>query len=426
MSLSTTATTALPLDTARASTKPFAIPRRPLKLFTAASLLCAGAYGILSEQQYVSSSNAVISAYVLDVRTPIEGTVTQLPRTPGTLIAQDQLLAHIENPLADHEHLDNLRTLEDVAQSTAAADQVEAQSLAAQRDALLARAAAHGTAVTSRLTLSVVESESTQYAAEAAWHQAQTELFRARQLHTAGILSNADYDRTSATESIARRTLEAQHAALRSLESQRLAAQHGLLAEPGTNNDVAYSRQRADEIEFKLTETRRSLAASLAQARQAHAAVLAETTRTASLRTVDLRSPVTGQIFEVHAMDGETAPLQSPILSLVDCSRQFLLVEIPQDRMPDIALGGTVHFKLTGESTEHLGQVQSITGDPQKETNHKYAAFPLEDTTEQLATVRVALTDSSPTPTCTIGRTARVLLPTNPTNRLTRTLRQYF
>ena len=356
MSLSTTATTAIPAVPRSLALR---IPRRPLKLFAAGTLVFAGAYGILSEQQYVTTSNSVVSAYVLDVRTPIEGVVTQLPRTPGTAIVQNQLLAHIENPFADHQHLDNLRTLEDTAQSTADADAAELQALTAQQHALITRAGAHSEAVTARLSLTVAEAESMQSSREAQWRESAHELFRARQLHTAGILSNADYDKAQSSESIARRDLEAQHAALKSLLTQRASASHGLLSEPGTNNDVAYSRQRADELAIKLAETNRSLAASRAQALQAHAAVVTESARAASLRTVDLRSPATGQIFEVHAMDGEVAPLQTPILSLVDCSRQFLLAEVPQDRMPDIALGGPVRFKLAGESTERLGTVQS-------------------------------------------------------------------
>ena len=407
-----------------ARARSFHFPGRPLKLFGAGALAFAGAYGILSEQQYVTSSNAIVSAYVLDIRTPIEGTVSALPHTPGAMVARGALLGHMENPLADHQHLDNLRTLEDVAQSTAQADAAEALALAGQQRALLSRAAAHSGAVTARLTLSVAEQQSTLEASESRLHQASTELDRGRKLHDAGILPTADFDKLVSNEAIARHELEAGRSTLASLREQTVAAGHGLLAEPGTNNDVAYSRQRADELAIKLAETQRSLAASRAQAAEAHAAVLAEAARMASLQATDLRSPIAGQVWQIEAIDGEIAALDTPVLSLVDCSRQFLLVEVPQDRLPDIAIGGTAQFKLTGESVERTGIVESATGDPQKESNHKFAAFPIQDTAEQLATVRVALAE--PVNTCAVGRTARVLLPTQPTNRLTRTLRQYF
>ena len=426
MSLSSSPAAALPATLSATGVRAAAarIPRRPLKLVTAGALALAGAYGIFSEQRYVTSSNAIVSAYVLDIRMPIEGTVSALPHTPGAAVSPGDLLGHIENPLADHEHLDNLRTLEDVAQSTAAADQMEWAALAGQQHGLLTRASAHSDAVSLRLGLSVQQAESMLAAAETTHHQAATELERGRQLHDAGILATASYDQLVSTEAVTRHVVEAERLALASLRGQSAAAGRGLLAEPGINNDVAYSRQRADEIAIKLAETQRSLAASRAQAAEAHFAVAAEASRSASLRSADLRSPVAGQVWQIEAVDGEVASLNSLALSLIDCSRQFLLVEVPQDRLPDIAIGGIAQFKFTGESTERTGVVQAATGDPQKEPDHKFAAFPLQDTAEQLATVRVLITD--PAPVCAVGRTARVLLPTQPTNRFSRALRQYF
>ena len=87
---------------------------------------------------------------------------------------------------------------------------------------------------------------------------------------------------------------------------------------------------------------------------------------------------------------------------------------------------------MPGESAERTGTVLAAIGDPQKDNNHKFAAFPLQDTAEQLGTVRIALdpathgaTHAEPEP-CNIGRTARVLLPTQPTSFLGRIFRQYF
>ena len=431
-----TETAALPLALPATAARSFHIPRRPLKLGIAASLAFAGAYGLLSEQQYVISSNAIVSAYVLDIRSPIDGTLTGLPHAAGQFLRVGDPLGHLENPVADHQHLDNLRTLEDVAASTADADQTEAGALEHQRLLLIARADAHTVAVTQRLTSSVAEAESTLAAAQAQATEAATELRRGTELHRDGILPTADFDKLVAQEAIARRTADAQRSALGSLRAQTEAAGRGLLAEPGINNDVAYSRQRADELSIKLAETQRSLAASRAQARLASASVLTEQTRSAQLRATDLRSPIAGQLWEIQSMDGERAAAGDQLLSLVDCTRQFLLVEVPQDRLPDIAIGQPARFRFTGETRQRTGLVLAVTGDPQKEPNHKFAAFPIQDPSLQLATVRVAIDpDSQPGPSgttqptpdsCAVGRTARVLLPTLPTNFVSRLFRTYF
>ena len=137
-------------------------------------------------------------------------------------------------------------------------------------------------------------------------------------------------------------------------------------------------------------------------------------------------SPIAGQIFQVQAIDGERTGAGDPIVSLIDCTHQFLLVEVPQDRLPDIALGGTARYRLAGEAAQLTGTVLSATGSGAANDTlqtHKFAAYPLLDSTEQRATVRVTLDPATP---CTAGRTARVLLPTRPTNRLSRSLQQYF
>ena len=404
------------------------LPRRPLKIAAAGTLLMAGAYGAFSEQIFISSSDAVVSAYVLDVRAPIEGVVTGLPRGNNAAIAQGDLLAAMRNSLVDHQHLDNLRTLEETAGSNAAADDVELAELARQRNGLLLRADAHATAVADRLVHATAEAKSTLLGREQALAQARRDLQRGTALHDAGIIPHAEYDRLVTAESIAARNVEAEREAVVSLESQRSAASHGLLSEPGTNNDVAYSHQRADELATRIAEVQRSLAASRAQAAQAHAAVSAEGERSTQLHGLDVRSPINGEVWQVDAMDGERMAAGDPLLTMVDCSRQFLLVEVPQDRLPQLAIGGEARFRLAGETAERTGTVLSASGDPQKEVNHKFAAFPMQDTSKELATVRVSMdvSQAGGRAACSVGRAAHVMLPTVPSSLASRTVRRWF
>ncbi len=50
--------------------------KRLLKIGVACGVLAAGGYAIWSAQGYVVSDNAVVSAYVTSLRTPIEGFVS--------------------------------------------------------------------------------------------------------------------------------------------------------------------------------------------------------------------------------------------------------------------------------------------------------------------------------------------------------------
>ena len=99
----------LPTAATQESAQRFTLPARPLKIAAATAIALVGAYGVTMDQQYVSTSNAVITAYVLDVRTPIEGTLQDVPATAGEMVPAGALLGRIENDLTDHQHLDNLR-----------------------------------------------------------------------------------------------------------------------------------------------------------------------------------------------------------------------------------------------------------------------------------------------------------------------------
>lgn len=421
-------TSTLPSSEARA----FTIPQRPLKLAIAAAVAALGGYGLLCERGYVASSDAIVSSYVLDVRTPIEGTVTGLPLTAGIAVHRGQVLAHLENSRTDHQQLENLQAEESSANAAAMAIAAEQGVLEAQRQSLLLRAGEHSSATASRLDAQASEASRILRSDEVALKQANTDLDRGRKLHDAGIIPSAEFEKLVSAQSIAIEQAGAQKNQVERLRKQSSDAGRGLYSEPGAGTDVAYSRQRADEIAIRLAEESRLLTGARARITEAHLALASQTERINLLQKADLVAPMDGQLWTLSSLNGERAFTGDTVLSLVDCSRQFLLVTVPQDRVPEIALHQRASFRLSGESTERSGTVLSISGESGQDPRRKFAGIPLnKDKGEQLATVVISLDDagaisSSNVDPCTIGRTARVLLPTVPTSTATRLLRHYF
>lgn len=130
-----------------------------MKLTVGLSVLLAGCYGVFSEQNFVSSSNAVVSAYVVVVRTPIDGLAQALPAAPNLHVQRDQNLGYVENPCVDRQHLENLRVIEERARSEAEAMLTEQAALRQQQKQLLARAHAHAKAVCNRIQLDLLGDE---------------------------------------------------------------------------------------------------------------------------------------------------------------------------------------------------------------------------------------------------------------------------
>jgi multidrug resistance efflux pump len=124
---------------------------RPLKLAAACAVLAVGGYAIWSAQRFVVSDNAVVSAYVMSLRAPIEGYVSGHPAAIGREIHGGDILATMTNPLADDQRLVDFE--ERVNRLT-----VEQATLLRQRDTLeatrrdlLQRAEEHRHAMVARL-----------------------------------------------------------------------------------------------------------------------------------------------------------------------------------------------------------------------------------------------------------------------------------
>ena len=406
--------------------RPWRISMGPVKAGVGACMLLAGAYGILSEQQFVASGNAVVSAYVISVRTPIEGTVSGLPTAAGVRVHEGNIVGRVENLRFDQQHMDNLRVAEEQARHDADALLTERATLQSQRQGLLMRASTHSRAAAARLRLEATADERMLAARQSAFRYAAAELERGRQLHQSGIISDAELEKLETQNEVVAREVEAGQAEATAARAEARSAYNGLMTAPGIN-DVAYSRQRADEIDLRLAETDRTIMALQAQARDAHEDLEAETRRTNLMRAADLTSPISGVLWKLDAMNGEHLSIGDPVVQFVDCSRAFVLVEIPQDRIPDVAIGAQTQFKLSGETSERTGMVASVSGDPpaQEETS-KLAAAPVRATNERMATVRIALSPGDVQNECIVGRTARVLIPTRGTSFASRWLRQHF
>jgi multidrug resistance efflux pump len=419
---------------------PFALSRRALKIAFAIALCSAGAFGMLSESSYISTSNAVVSAHIIDVRTPIEGTVSGLVLASGNSVERGELLGIVNDPRSDHEHLDELRILESSALSTVDALTAEQTALQAQQHALLFRSKLHSSAVSSRLQQQAIEAGRTLSGLKVALGLANSEFRRGEQLHDAGILADADFDRLHSAQLIAVEVVAAQESNLINLRGQATDASNGLLSESGDTSDVSYSRQRADEIAIRLAANSGSLAIALGQSREAHINVEAETVRGDLMHQSEVRSPIQGFLWKLDTTNGEHTLSGAALLSMVDCNQQFVLAQVPQDRVPDIAAHKEARVRLAGESEERAGTVLSVSGDILKLPDAQLAALPFLESSQQKATVWIGL-NTPVTPTgpgspvrsasradasCIIGRSARVLIPTFSTNLATRWFHDLF
>jgi multidrug resistance efflux pump len=385
------------------------LPMRPLKIGIGISLLMAGAYGILSDRRILSTDSAVVTAYVTEVRTPVDGVLTGMPASTGGRYEHGAVLGAVDNRLYNQQQLQNLSIIEQRAQSEAGAAASERALLENQRDDLLKRSQLNMRAVSSRLNGQKAEAERLLRARAAELNEARRELDRGTQLHDAGILANSEFEKLQSQVTVAAENEGAQRAAVNTLQGEIQAAEEGTFSEPGMNSDVSYSRQRADEVNIRLAQIEQSRIALDAQANEAHMNISSESARMMTMRHSDLISPVSGMLWKLEAVNGERVSMGDPVAQMVECDRSFVLAEIRQDSVPEVVVGAQARLRLTGETQELYGTVTDISGDLKQDDHSKLAAFPPQNPREHRATLRISLDDRRAA-SCAIGRSARVVI----------------
>lgn len=403
--------------------RPFiANPGRLLKLAAAFAAVATSAYAMWLQEGFVASDNAVVSAYVVALRTPIDGNVTERQTAVGQEVAQGAVLATVTNPLMNDQHLQDLRDQLHGLGLQHAAFLRERDALRATLADLQKRVETYRQALVARLSGQLTAARMSLVADLAQLAQARSDYARQTELARTGVASQATLDRSRASFDQLEATTEAQAGQLASTQAQLDAATLGVTTDQGAN-DVAYSAQRSDEIRVRLADLERELDSKAAEQEVTRAQLDSEQKRIALLHSAKMTAPSAGMLWKVGATKGERLGTGDMAAELVDCRSAFLLATIPQSAYSHIMLGGVARFRLSSETQDRTGEVLSVTGDTSLIGDRNLAAVPANQR-ESSAIVRVAVPASQNTAAqCLVGRSARVLLPMAGDNMLQAAMR---
>jgi multidrug resistance efflux pump len=397
--------------------------RRLAKRGAALALVAIGVYAMVSDSYYVASNNAVVSTYVISLRTPIDGVVDGGMGGVGTPVSAGAALARIENPRVELRHLTDLLAHQERLTNAQAALEQERQDLLQLRARLDQRSVQHQQAVAARLQSRVRSAEGALTAKVAEQQHLRHELERKIALGRTGTAAPAELDAAQAAFDVATREMSGLLGDLAAAQADADAVQHGVLSEPGAM-DVAYSTQRADEVELHLLEVAHRAADLSSEQAETARQVAAEQQRIGLLRSADIIAPQEAMVWRADVSAGERLGTGDLVAELVDCQHTFLTVAVPQTRLADISVGSEASFRLSGEAIQRTGRVLSVTGDALVYSDRHLAASPVQERAPT-AFVLVAMAPSDNTSSaCLVGRTARVLLPSSGGGLLQRTLQR--
>ncbi len=379
-----------------------------LKRCTLLGLLALGATVFLANAAYVTSDNAVVTAHVVSLRSPIEGIVQSRIGAVGAPVAAGVQLAEIVNPLADDRPVADLR----LTVGRLNADRIAMRRLHDQMTTILAglsdRVARHREAKRRQLAFDAGRAERDRAAKADALQQLVRDMDR--KVALTGTVSASDIEQATTAVRVAAEQLASldQQAAAASAAEQ--AAAQGVLVEANGSNDVAYSEQRADEVRVRLAELDRSIAATEAELAETSGRLHAEAETFDRQRTAVLTVPATGMIWRLGAGPGERVAPGDILAQTVDCGAAYLAVDVAQDQVADIDLAAPATFQLAGEQRDRSGRVTAIMGTPAISGDAATAVAPAAGT-RPVVSVIIAVTPSpNELGACLVGRTARVRL----------------
>lgn len=394
--------------------------RRTAKFAAVIGVLAVGAYAALADQAYVVTDNAVVSAYLMKMRTPINGEVTTLSARVGERVPAGALVARVHRRRVDDQALSDLRQTLLQARARLAADRQQRDRLAALHADLVHRSDADLDASRARLRGLLLEAAGTLRKAEAMRALARIRLRRIARLTADGVATPAQRDSEVAALAAATADVAADRGQLAALAAQATAAAHGLLLDDG-GNDVPYSAQRADEVAISLVRLRRDITTTRARIAGLRVAITAGERRLDLLTNAALRTRAAGTVWKIDALAGEHVTAGESVAEIVDCEHPIVLAAIPDDEATRVALGSTVRVRLAGATTDLRGRVVGIGGARFRDQGRALAAVPAPRHTPR-EIVRIALDDTPAGAACLVGRSLRVMIPAHGDGVLSRWL----
>ena len=386
--------------------------KRVVRLVAGLFVLIAAAI-ILSPHAFnFVSRSAVVNAPVISIKSPFEGLLTSRPRRPGEPIPPGE-------PIVEITAL--MRTTAEVARLEAHARALVEQERAIREeiaalerlDVDLAERADRVTALAGDvLRLRRDGLVSRRKAAEERAGYLEAEADRVTRLSRSGSVTEARLEETMAQSRAAREEIGALDAELAQVTREIEAIGQGTLPAFGSE-DGSYARQRRDEIAIRLADLRTRAAVLVAQAASTRDEIEALQSELVRLEHFAPRFDDGAVIWTASPAAGSAVAAGDEILQVLDCSRRFLEVTIPETAYSRISVGDRAWVRLSGAERVFWAEVESLRGAGSQPETGRVAARPVEVEKGSLSVMLLlepadVMASETARRYCEVGRTAEV------------------
>jgi len=312
----------------------------------------------------VRSTQAVVNAPVVTLRSPIDGTVTFLCQTAsGTRAITNTPLFSVKNSLADDDRLDTLK--DERAQLAARIEGLRQQhaSLVCLRDKLVATVRKYEEARLRTLELERAGAQALAEAAQSVKKQRESEKDQIDRLQSSHSVSSQDTVAVQFAADAAQHSVVQAQKSVENLEEQIRALRDGVHIGPGDGrNDLPYSAQRLHELSFRIEEVHASLGQDEAKLAQLRRHILAEEKRLASRSRFTETAPADWIVWRRHVVSGAPVKADSPLMDMIDPAEIFVDAVIYEKNLARVRPGDKAHVRIVGSNKEWNAVVRQVIG----------------------------------------------------------------
>jgi multidrug resistance efflux pump len=386
------------------------IRSRLVRILLALALIGVGAWAFLPHLAYRIAPTAFVNSELVRVTAPIAGRLSpDLPRR-GEIINRPTTVNLVEALSSDRRHLLDLEQQSAVAKDRAELARRQLADIEAADGELGNRIESYRSGTIQRLDQEVVEAEAEKAACLAENEQRRDVRSRMEQLAKSGYTSQIRSAEAFATQEANAGRCEMADARIQRLKVERDSARKGIFIANGAS-DAPYSQQQRDRLSLRRQELEAEILQQTSIAKQLAAEVAEERGRLDRIGHSDVSLPADHVVWSVLASPGSTVTEGQTILDLADCTRRFVVVDLPEREFERIKPNAPAEVRLIGGDEWRQGTVRQVMGSAAR-TDDRLLAAQVPHPTASTITVEVELlqdrSEAEYSGFCNIGRLAEV------------------
>ena len=386
--------------------------KRTLRLLAGLFVLTAASV-ILSPHAFnFVSRSAVVNAPIISIKSPFEGLLISTPRRPGQAVPPSEPIVEVTASMTTTAELARLEARVRAVNDERKAILEEISALETLDANLLTRAQQVSALAGDVLRYRRDGLRSQRQALEELALFLEAEAERVVQLAKSGTVTSAHLQEAASQARAARAEIGALTAQLGQVTRELQAIEQGLLPAFGSE-DGSYALQRRDEVAIRLADLRTRAASLAAQSQSTKFEIDALRTELARLDWFAPRFDHGAVVWTASPAAGSAVATGDEILQVLDCSRRFLEVKVPESASSRISIGDRAWVRLSGSDKVFWAEVESLRGAGSQPETGRLAARPVEVEAGSLS-VMLLLAPLDVTAStaarryCEVGRTAEV------------------